>query len=475
MKGTDPRAPLLPNVSQYEVDFVIPRIGVDVPLGIDPFLLYKSRDQEFRELHDLLLGMFNAGIAAVRDGALEDAARIFDFPEVAAIGLGYASNSRRGSGVGSHIARLIIDTLRASPSLQERGVRHVEEMQLVSAGIGPDRISDITANVIKRYLINYTQRQCAIWNLPMTRGVPVTHIYNHATQAWEDAYEDLPVSTADGSPILLVPRRLVRVLPWINYDDFVRTEFNAYLASRRQAAQKARVQQGRPAAPTSTASLTGKRDVTVVTRADIGLIERYVRSREAEAANAHPAMEYKDEDACRDAATLKERLAALPPGRDDAADYQRLILEILNFLFIPELIDGKPEVRTIDGTERRDIIFTNDSDETFWDYVRTTHDSITVMFEAKNTDELDLAAINQTATYLGDRIGRLGIIVTRQNPPEPVRRKIFSVWNDSAPNRKVILTLCDDQVRELLDLRCKNASPTKWMQKHYRAFRTAVQ
>ena len=95
------------------------------------------------------------------------------------------------------------------------------------------------------------------------------------------------------------------------------------------------------------------------------------------------------------------------------------------------------------------------------------------MFEAKNTESLDLAAVNQTATYLGDRIGRLGVIVTRKPPAETIQRKLFSVWNDSAP-RKVILTLNDEELRELLDLRCANGSPTKWLQKHYRAFRTSV-
>jgi|GEM_PF-3254122 len=36
-----------------------------------------------------------------------------------------------------------------SPSLLKRGVRHVEEMQLFSVGIGPDRVSDIIANLPK--------------------------------------------------------------------------------------------------------------------------------------------------------------------------------------------------------------------------------------------------------------------------------------------------------------------------------------
>lgn len=473
-RSPHPHDSLLPRVSQYDVDFVIPRLGVDLPLGIDPFLLFKSRDPVYRHLHTLLISVFNSGIEALHQGAVDAADRIFDFPEVSEIGLGYTQKSRRGSGIGTYLSGLILETLLGSPMLQERGVRHVEEMQLLSAGIGPDRVSDIVANILKRFLIEYTQRQCGMWNIPMRSGVPIRHIYNHASQDWEDSYEDLLVSPIDGSPILLVPRRLVRVLPWINYDDFLRSEFSAYLAARREAARRFRtvIPDGVGA---RDARFAAKRDVVTVTRGDITLVERYVRSREEQSADAKPTLDYLDKNACQEAEALKARLAGTPTGREHATEFQRLVLEILNYLFNPELIDGQPEVRTIDGTERRDIVFTNDSDESFWDYVRSEHSGIVVMFEVKNTEELDLAAINQTATYLGDRIGRLGIIVTRHAIPETVQRKIFSVWNDSSSNRKVILTLTDLQLGELLDLRCKNGSPTKWMQKHYRAFRTAVQ
>src|SRR5580693_2911448 len=122
MSSTDPRAPLLMGVSQYDVDFVIPRVGIDVPVGIDPFLLYKSRDPEFRKLHGILIGAFEAGIDAVRRHDVRGACRILDFPEVSAIGLGYTQNSKRGSGVGTHLTELIVETLVGSPSLQQRGV-----------------------------------------------------------------------------------------------------------------------------------------------------------------------------------------------------------------------------------------------------------------------------------------------------------------------------------------------------------------
>jgi hypothetical protein len=263
---------------------------------------------------------------------------------------------------------------------------------------------------------------------------------------------------------LLVPGRLVRALPWINYDDFLTSEFKAYLTAKRTVA--------RQSVHKLASETRGKSEVITVTRGDISLVERYVRSREQQSSEARPSIDYIDEDACREADRLKEKLKTTPTGREHAGAYQELVLEILNYLFNPELIDGQPEVRTF---ERRDIIFTNDSDESFWDYVRTAHDGIFIMFEAKNTDDLDMPEINQTSTYLGDRIGRLGVIVTRQSPRDSVLRKIFSVWNDSAPNRKVILTLTDEQLREMLDLRCNDGSPTKWMQKHYRTFRTSVQ
>lgn len=457
MTTFDPRAPLLPHLSPYQVDFVIPRIGIDLPLGIDPFLLFKSRDTEYRQLHTLLIATFNAGVAAIRGGDKDEARRLFDFPEVSAIGLGYTQSGKRGSGVGSYLAGLIIDTLEASPALQQRGVRHVEEMQLLSAGIGPDRVSDITANVLKRFLIEYTQRQCRIWDVEMATNVPVSHIFNHLSKEWEDAFEELPISPINGAPILFVPRRIVRVLPWINYDDFVRSEFNAYLKARRDQIEKS--------------SNQAKTEVVTVTRRDISLVERYVKARESQGGDARPSLDYIDEDVCRESEQLKERLAAIAIGRSESERYQNLVLEILNFLFNPELIDGQPEVRTTDGTERRDIIFTNDSDESFWEYVRNEY-GIILMFETKNTEELDTDTINQTATYLGVRIGRLGVIVTRRPPKDSIVKKVMTVFNDG---RKVILTLCDDQLRELLDLRCKGGSPTKWMQKHYRNFRVSLQ
>lgn len=463
--------PLLPNVSQFEVDFVVPRKGVDLPVGIDPFLLFKSRDPDLSRLHSRLLDAFNAGLEAVRQGKMEDARYLLDFPEVAEIGLGNATKKgKRGSGVGTYLAELIIETLRDSPPLMERGIHHIEEMQLVSLGIGPDRVSDIAANLIRSYLIEYTQKQAGMWSLPLASGVPVPHVFDPSSMTWSDGYYDLPISPVDNSPILLVPRRIVRTLPWINYNDFFRLEFAAYLRAKR-----VRSSLSRPGHAASHEAEAKKKEVTAAVRADVDKIDHYVKSKETASAEAQPSQSYiAADDNCTEANQLKARLSAIPTGQARAADYQFTVLAILNYLFNPELIDGATEVRTVDGTERRDIIFTNDSDINFWEYLRQEHSSIFVMFEVKNMGQIEAPALNQTATYLGDRLGRLAFIVTRNAPGEPQIRKAYSIYNDPVP-RRIILFLTDNDLKYMLDMKCQGNPPTSYLQNIYRKFRTSVQ
>jgi hypothetical protein len=469
MNRRDPKRaePLLSGVSQFEVDFVIPRIGIDVPVGIDPFLLFKSRDPEFQALHTQILDVFRAALEMIRKQQNDEVQRLLEFPEVSEVGLGYTRQGKRGSGVGMFLSQLILDTLRDSPALLERGVRHIEELQLVSVGIGPDRISDITASLMKEFLVQYTQKQCAIWNIPMAKGVPVAHIFDHDAYDWIDGHFDLPVSRVDNSPILLVPRRIVRALPWINYDDFVKLEFAVYLRARAAKRRKSSKQVESEAAM--------KRDVVAVTRREIERVDRYVRVKEETAVKAQPSTGFVDYTGFQaEADELKAKLKAVLIGRDDAAKYQQTILEILNFLFNPELIDGELEVRTVEGTERRDIIFTNDSDITFWDYVRSEHSGVFLMFETKNAEDLNPPALNQTGTYLGDRLGRLGFIVTRNKPSDSAMKKAFSIYNDSTP-RKIILFLSDQDIEHMLDQKVAGNNPTKHIQNLYRKFRTSVQ
>lgn len=173
-----------------------------------------------------------------------------------------------------------------------------------------------------------------------------------------------------------------------------------------------------------------------------------------------------------DPETLKQRLKGLKAGNQEAREYQKLVLEILDFLFNPELVDGKMEVKTLDGTERRDMIFSIDSDYSFWTYLMSHHSTPVIMFETKNTIEVDNIHLNQIATYLGKRIGTLGFIVTRNPLQQAQQRKVNSIYNDS---EKIILALSDSDLVAMLDMKSHGENPTQYIRKLYRSFLTSVQ
>ncbi len=419
-------------------------------------------------MHRQLIAVFAQGIEALRKGNTPGARQLLNFPEPAEIGFGYAKSGKKGSGVGEYLTELIIDSLNSSDELLARGIRHIEELQLLSMGIGPDRISDISANILKGYLIQYTQKQCDLWNIRMEKGVPVHHFLDGANERWIDGHFDLPVSPIDHSPLLFVPRRIVRSLPWINYADFARSSFAAI---HRAKATKSKLDFTSQQLGIETA----KQSLVSVSRKELSRIDNYIANKVSSSALAQPSAEYiENDEICVESTTLSGKLRAVTIGVADASKYQRLILEAMNFLFSPELIDGELEVRTLDGTERRDIIFTNDSDKTFWSYVRAEHSNILLMCETKNTQAIEHAHINQTAGYLGDRLGRLGFIVTRTEPQEAIQRKINSVYNDSSP-RKIILVLSDKDIHQMLDQKCKGLDPMRHIQRLYREFRQRVQ
>jgi hypothetical protein len=454
--------------TQAEVDFVIPDLAGDLRLGIDPFLLFKSRDPELRGAHDRLLRTFNRAIEQYAKGHEDAAARIIDFPEVNEIGLGYRESSDHGSGMGTLLNQLLLSTLGESPELVRRGVRHIEEMQLVALGINADRVSDITANLLKGFLIEYTQRQAEQYGIPITKGVPVEHVFDFDAGGWRDDYYDLPLNPLSQKPrgIILVPRRIVRLLPWINFDDFQRMEFGLYL--RAKASRKTVVGPGSARRP-------GKEEIVAVTRREVGRIDHYVDAKEREAHRADPEALVKATPEFKVRCDgLIDELRSLSTGQGDAYRYQGVMFRILNRLFEPDLIEGRTQARTVHGTEIRDILFTNDSDKPFWDFVRNTHGSLTVVFECKNTAAVDNGDVDQLAGYLGDALGYFGIILGRQPMTDPCMLKCIAWYNKGTPHR-VMIALADEDVVRMLQIKASAGDPTQIVRYKYQELLAKIQ
>lgn len=201
----------------------------DLPLFIDPFLLFNSEKPEYRALHDGLIAYLvflrdkaQAGVAA------EPMLRAwYCFPEVKQTWLGFSVKGNQGSGLGIDFARALHGNLhRLFPTFGDEQITrgsHLEKVCLIREGVGKDNISDFVTNLIKDFLCSYT-KEFATKDLTveMRRTVAVSNAtFNYETETWSSKQYELP--WIDGDYVILCPKDLLtRDENWINKIDLVR-------------------------------------------------------------------------------------------------------------------------------------------------------------------------------------------------------------------------------------------------------------
>jgi len=224
-----------------------PSIVADIPVFIDPFLLFHSKKPEYRRLHDAIIEYLRFLRDKSATGELDEAdlQNWYCFPEVKQTWLGFSKTGNDGHGLGLDFARALNDSLgRIFPAFGAEKITkgsHLEKVCLIKKGVGKDQISDFTTNLIKRFLCEYTQ-DFALKHLSkkQIRNVPIQNAYfDYDTEAWATETFTLPWLSSDF--LLLVPRdMLTREENWINKDDML-DDFQMIPVAIEDAALRARV------------------------------------------------------------------------------------------------------------------------------------------------------------------------------------------------------------------------------------------
>ncbi len=219
--GVDPAA--LEAYGAFDISVVS-----DLPLFVDPFLLFNSDDSEFQGLHDDII-KYLCFLRDRSDGPLEEGTMrsLYCFSEVRQNWLGFTQLGNEGAGLGPKFARSLHAALAGI--LSDFGCEtvsegsHLEKVTLVGAGVGQDNISDLTVNLIKGWLCEYTQT-FAREHLDASRrqDFPVTRaVFNYETETWATKSYELP--SKDGDFVLLTPSAtLTRHDTWISHSGMVR-------------------------------------------------------------------------------------------------------------------------------------------------------------------------------------------------------------------------------------------------------------
>jgi hypothetical protein len=200
----------------------------DLPLFIDPFLLFHSEKGEYRELHESILRY----MAFLRDKSTEGPVSKglleswFYFKEVKQNWLGFTVLGNGGHALGASFANSLNEGLaEVFENFGQETITqgsHPEKLCLITGGVGRDSISDFTTNLIKEYLLDYTQKfTLANLHPSLYKTFRVRRVrFNYDTEAWEDGQFTLPKLRNDF--VLLTPKdMLTRDDTWINKRDLV--------------------------------------------------------------------------------------------------------------------------------------------------------------------------------------------------------------------------------------------------------------
>ena len=197
------------NQIQAELDFVDVDTERDTRLFVDPYAI-QIKDNEFSiRSADQIRSYFSEVLQSLRQPDIDRARYLTSYlTEPRDTFLGFSKERPQGRGVGRFQADQILAALRSSRAFQTGILSDLAEAELFVEGIARDKVSDLTTNIIRGSLVDYTQAECDLHGIRLEREVASAPIWNEHSLMWEQRYVRLPI--VQGQPVLLVPKYFVR-------------------------------------------------------------------------------------------------------------------------------------------------------------------------------------------------------------------------------------------------------------------------
>ncbi len=200
----------------------------DLPMFVDPFLLFNSDKPEYQELHNQIVRYLKflrdkSETGTISEGLLKE---WYCFKEIKQNWLGYCELGNNGSGLGLDFAKALNTSLHLLfPDLGEEKVTkgtHLEKVCIIKDGVGRDNISDFATNLIKKHLLDYTQQFAFEHLSEHQRKMRIVErvTFDYGFEKWVPAKYVLPFYKGDH--IILTPKDiLTKDENWINQNDLV--------------------------------------------------------------------------------------------------------------------------------------------------------------------------------------------------------------------------------------------------------------
>jgi hypothetical protein len=442
-------------VAHAGLDFVDIDLSTDMPLFIDPYAIQIRQDRWSDQCGDHIRSIFNTLLDALRAADRGRAAHLLShLHEPNETHFGVSRGTPSGRGVGDYKAAMLANALIGSRAFQTGLLSDISEAELFIHGVGRDTISDLTTNVIRGLLAEYTVEQCALHHVATQAVGSVGPVWNAPAQQWEARQVQLPIYQR--RPILLVPKFSVRHRLSLDSQEFWNHHMIEFLRQEYLHAGGGLVRVLRNGERRVTKKAVKARhpfikdDLADFVRNHPEVLEHYKQLKGAQGPlNQDDIEQGFDEKAF--AAALRAQLSSIAEGNGTAAQYHSFAMGICTFLFYPGLICPVKEHEIHEGRKRIDIKYTNAAERGFFHRMMASAQTraISVFVECKNySKELNNPELDQLSGRFGHQRGFFGMILCRRMDD---RTRIIERCRDTAnDNRGYMLVLEDQDLISLL-------------------------
>lgn len=449
------------NLSQSELDFVDIDLENDIPLFLDPYFLSIREDKWSKNAHRTLESYFQFVLGLLENGKEDSAKDYFRFIEPEEVCFGLSKSGTQGKGLGKDESETLFKYILESKVIEDGLVNSPSDIKIFVPNIGHDKVSDLTINVIRKHLIEYTKNQMILHNIKL-ENAPSGIYWDRERLSWNNSYEETLV--VEGKTVILVPKAIVCRIENYFYDYKVYANLPVYFYLKERELRigsslvKERKNGDKFITKKDLKSEYGyekKEFLHRFTREHPDIYEHFksqAKDKVKSVSDSDLIENNYDEVYAGIIDSLISKFHTIPTGNDYATDYHNLIIGTMTFLFYPDLINPVKEQPLHEGRKRIDITYDNASREGYFftlPNVKKIPCSY-VFVECKNyTGEVLNPEFDQLNGRFSVNNGQFGFLVFRETKNEGVIiKRCQDFYSDM---RNLIIPITDKDFIDMLE------------------------
>jgi hypothetical protein len=444
--------------SQATLDFVDVDVELDTRVFLSPRALTMMQTEWGDGCVSLVQNFFQTVLNCIKNGENAKAeALLQELREPNETHLGMSKGKSRGRALGSESAHDVWTALSQSAAAKSGLIQDLEDTVLLIHGISVDIVSDITTNIIRGPLIEYTQEQARQVGISLKPGVPSGPMWHPARGEWITQFVEMPMTKT--GKLLLVPKAIVRRTSLYDMQDYYRHFMLEHMQREELKAGSALItmlKKGPKVHKTDLIKKYGgdKNAVIDQTLKHPEVLDDYRREmgKRPFLPLSHEDLENIEGAQPADWDGLLNAVTSLGTGAEHAAAYERAIEALMTALFYPDLVHPVYQNEIHQGRKRIDIKYTNMGGAGFFEWLGKHYTAPQIFVECKNyRSEVSNPELDQLSGRFGPSRGKVGMLICRQFDNKD---KFEQRCRDTAlDNRGYIISLDDSDLKALVEAR----------------------